>query len=74
MPRSGNTGPFLDLDGNANGTIEESNSPRSLQAGLSWRFAGMQAAETVFAASTERGFPPGFKEAQRNIRSVRRLG
>lgn len=40
VPRSGNTGPFLDLDGAANGTIEESNTLTSFQFGLSWNFGG----------------------------------
>ena len=36
VPRSGETGPFLNLEGEANGTIEETNTLMSVQVGLSW--------------------------------------
>jgi long-chain fatty acid transport protein len=40
VPRSGQTGPLLDLNGNSLGTVEESNTLTSVQIGLSWSFGG----------------------------------
>jgi hypothetical protein len=40
VPRSGSTGPFLNLDGETVGTVKETNTLTSLQVGLSWAFGG----------------------------------
>ena len=40
VPRGGNTGPYLDLDNNTLGTIEETNTLKSVQLGMSWSFGG----------------------------------
>jgi long-subunit fatty acid transport protein len=40
VPRSGATGPFLNLDGETVGSVKETNTLTSLQVGLSWAFGG----------------------------------
>jgi long-chain fatty acid transport protein len=43
VPRSGNTGPLLTLDGGSGGTVKETNTLTSVQLGFNWRFGGERA-------------------------------